>query len=468
MTCITTPLPPTSRWASLLIYAALLFGLNLPCASRLSASPLAKEIEVSLGGSSLFKLGIAAKKITLTDPTIAEVSIARGGLLLIGRKVGETNLVAYNDDTSETYLIKVSLPARAIQSELSSLFPFERNLRTRAVGGALVLEGSVSSIEVVSQIEEVALGYLKSPSIKALNVEPNVINLLSVQAQQQVQIDVRFAEVNRASLREIGTQLKFNPGGKINGGIIDTGTSAVGTFSLRTSAIGFPFEAALNLFAQRSLSRILAEPTLVAMSGERATFLAGGEQPIPVVGSLGVPNVDFKKFGIQLEFTPIVLANQTIELKTNVSISVLDKSQNLTIAGIDLPLFSTRASSTTVRLRSGQSFAVAGLLQDQLENVVDKMPGFGDIPILGALFNSRKYQRRETELVVVISARLVNPLNSAEIPPLPGEQGSQDPNDIGVFLMNIFEEDSPPYRGAQGRQARSEAFSPAGPMGFWR
>jgi pilus assembly protein CpaC len=190
-----------------------------------------------------------------------------------------------------------------------------------------------------------------------------------------------------------------------------------------------------------------------------------------VVGSLGVPNVDFKKFGIQLEFTPVVLANQTIELKTSVSISVLDKSQNLTIAGIDLPLFSTRASSTTVRLRSGQSFAVAGLLQDQLENVIDKMPGLGELPILGMLFNSRKYQRRETELVVVVSARLVNPLNGAEIPSLPGETGSRDPNDVGVFLMNIFEESAPAYKGAGSTAQlpqRRAAFTPSGPMGFWR
>lgn len=430
------------------------------------------EIEVSLGGSSLFKLGIAAKKLTLTDPTIAEVSVVQDKLLLIGRKVGETNLVAYNDQESETYLIKVTLPARAIQSELGSLFPYERDVRAKAVGGALILEGSVSSVEVVNQIEQVAIGYLKSPSIAALNVKPNVINLLSVKAQQQVQIDVRFAEVNRASLREVGASLKLNEGGSVAGGIIDRSTERIGDFSLRTSAIGFPFEATLNLFAQRSLSRILAEPTLVAMSGERATFLAGGEQPIPIIGSLGVPNVDFKKFGIQLEFIPTVLANQTIELKTEVSISVLDKSQNLTLGGVDLPLFSTRASGTTVRLRSGQSFAIAGLLQDQLENVVDKLPGLGDLPILGMLFNSRKYQRRETELVVLVSARLVNPINGAEVPPLPGEMGSRDPNDVGVFLMNIFEEKLPPHpaSGATPRAALpSEGpFSPAGPVGFWR
>ena len=174
----------------------------------------------------------------------------------------------------------------------------------------------------------------------------------------------------------------------------------------------------LRLLTEHSLSRTLAKPTLVAMSGEKATFLAGGEQPVPQVSGFGQPSVEYKKFGIQLDFSPIVLGDRTIELNTTMSVSVLDRSQGLEIGGVDVPLFRTRSSGTTVRLQHGQSFAIAGLLQDQLENVKRAVPGFGDIPILGVLFNSRAFERSETELVVVITARLVSPLNGANMPPI--------------------------------------------------
>ena len=331
--------------------------------------------------------------------------------------------------------------------------------------------------------EAVAIGYLMSPSIASLNVKPKVINLLKVQSQQQVQIDVRFAEVNRLSLREIGAS--FTGGEGEVGSNLDPNAngfkssygrqgSDFGKFLFRKTDISFPFEATLNLFAERSLSRTLAEPTLVALSGEKATFLAGGEQPVPQVSGLGVPSIEYKKFGIQLDFTPTVLANQTIELNTQMSVSVLDNSQVLSIAGTDVPLFKTRASGTTIRLVNGQSFAIAGLLQDQMENIMTYLPGLADIPILGMLFNSRRFQRRETELVIVITARLVNPVNTSELPPLPGAVGASDPSDVHVFLLNGFEPVPPPSRRVSkpGTRVISNSIpvgrTPSGKIGFWR
>ena len=430
---------------SLLLTLATLMGVfggfNLISVCQAQSYDAGRFVEVSLGGSTL--LDIRAKSVTLTDPTVAEITTATGSILLIGRKVGETNLIAATSEGNQTYLIKVSLPARAIQSELSMLFPYEKNTRARAVGGALVLEGTVSSIEVVTQMERVAEGYLLSPSIASLGVKPNVINLLTVKSQQQVQIDVRFAEVNRLSLREIGVQFSGNSSGRVG---VNAGKQGGGSFGelfvkmykdSNGNPLYFPFDATLRMFAERSLSRTLAEPTLVALSGEKASFLAGGEQPVPQVSGLGVPSIEYKKFGIQLDFSPTVLANQTIELSTQVSVSVLDNSQSISVNGTDLPLFRTRASGTTVRLKSGQSFAIAGLLQDQMENAMTYLPGLGQIPILGVLFNSRQFQRRETELVVVVSARLVNPINSTDLAPLPGAERS-DPSDVGVFLLNVL------------------------------
>ena len=480
------------------VFALALVAVGLIGVGSIYVSPtlcLAKTtygqvVEVSLGGSTL--IDVRARRVTLTDPTVAEISSATGGILLIGRKVGETNLIVSGEGTSETYLIKVSLPALAIQSEFSTLFPFEKDIRARAVGGALVLEGSVSSVQVVGQMERVAEGYLMSPSIASLGVKPNVINLLTVKSQQQVQLDVRFAEVNRLSLREVGVNFSGNSTGRVGGSYGSSSTAGFGELFVKMykdsegNPLDFPFEGALKMFAERSLSRTLAEPTLVALSGEKASFLAGGEQPVPQVSGLGVPSIEYKKFGIQLDFSPTVLSNQTIELSTQVSVSVLDNSQSLSINGADLPLFRTRASGTTVRLRSGQSFAIAGLLQDQMENAMTYLPGIGDIPILGMLFNSRQFQRRETELVVVVTARLVNPVNGADMPSVPGALESNDPNDVSVFLLNGFEakkrkirgqqrlrSDASPIDGSKDRAitqdaTRTSSRTPSGAMGFWR
>ena len=437
-----------------LCIASVLFSVL--AVSKGYAFDSSRVVEVSLGGSTI--LNMKPKSATLTDQTIAEISKSMEGILLIGRKVGETNLVVVSEAGSETFLIKVSLPALAIQSEIVSLFPNERDVRAKAVGGALVLEGTVSTIQVINQMEAVAKGYLLSPSIVSLGVKPNVINLLTVRSPQQVQIDVAFAEVNRSSLRQIGAMLEAGKAGNTgnfrfsstNGLSVSTG-SGFGEIFLNPDPSGrlpIPLGMTLKLLNEHSLSRTLAKPTLVAMSGEKASFLAGGEQPVPQVSGFGQPSVEYKKFGIQLDFSPIVLGDRTIELNTTMSVSVLDKSQGLQIGGTDVPLFRTRSSGTTVRLQHGQSFAIAGLLQDQLENVKRGIPGLGDIPILGLLFNSRQFQRNETELVVMVTARLVNPVNGANMPPLPGNE-SRDPNDVGVFLMNVFEESKMPKSSVQ-------------------
>ena len=464
------------RW---LITSLCLLGLQTQVFAQ---ADLGQVVEVSLGGSTVLEL--QAQRATLTDPTIAEIESASGGVLIIGRKVGETNLITTSSGVNQTYLIKVTLPARAIQSELIDLFPLEKNVRAKAVGGALVLEGSVSSTNVVSQIEEVAVGYLLSPSIAALGVKPNVINLLTVKSQQQVQLEVKFVEVNRISLREIGGSFTASKGlsefaGGYNpslvkdsvGNYVPTGmtNTSFGTLFLSARNSTFPFSATLNLFAERTLSRTIAEPTLVALSGQKASFLAGGEQPVPQVSGLGVPTVDYKKFGMMMDFTPIVLENQTIELATNVGVSALDFSQGLQINGTKVPLFKTRSSQTTVRLRSGQSFAIAGLLSDEMANSMRYMPGLGQIPILGALFSSKSFKRNETELLVVITARLVNPLEEGSALQLPSDS-IVDPNDLEFFILNLFESMDPPERKASPIQ-RSESEMPklpAGQVGFWR
>ena len=466
--------------------------MALLCASL--ASPVAAQemdrqvVEVSLGGSSVLSLGGARGKVTLTDPSIADVQSAGGDLLVIGRKVGETNLLMFGSGMRSSWLIKVTLPARAIQSELARLFPTD-DITARAVGGSLVLNGEVNSTPVVTQAEEVALGYLRSPSISSLGVLPNVINLLRVRSRQQVQLEVIFAEVNRRSIREIGVNLA----GQVESGRVSVATGLQDVAASRGQAgsvvadqvfkpavdnMGaiffgiadgaFPFAATLSLLSRRNLSRSLAEPTLVAMSGQSAEFLAGGEFPYSRSTGLGGTTVEFKPFGVELRFTPTVLADRTIQLQTTMAVSAPDPTLTIIADGVPTQGFKRRSSSTTVRLRDGQSFAIAGMLSDEMENIIHKVPGLGDIPVLGLLFSSKSFDRRETELVVVVSAHLVDPIDSDRMPPLPGENKTSDPTDWELFLLGLDEvkgkASSPRSTGAAARDRRAAS----GRLGFWR
>jgi len=454
-------------------------------------------IEVGLGGSSVVGLSGQVGRVTVTDPTIADASAASGGLLIVGRRVGETNLIMFGAGGQTTYLIKVTLPARAIQSELQVAFPKE-DIEARAVGGSLVLVGSVSSISVLENAEQVALGYLTSPSFQSLGVEPKVINLLRVKQKQQVLVEVKFAEVTRKSIRamDLNAATKMDSGrvavglgrgaGAVGGAAaVGAGPGAVGglseEYSMGTIFVGkstgkFPFAAALNLLSERTLARTLAEPTLVAVSGQSASFLAGGEYPVPVSGTaFSAPTVEYKPVGVEMSFHPTVLDDDTIELVTTTQVTARDPTlDNGTLAG-----FKKRMSSTTIRLRDGQSFAVAGVLTDEMENTLRQMPGLGELPILGMLFSSKDFQRRQTELIVVVTARLAEPLDPGQLPPLPGQDRVNDPSDVELFLLNLNEIDEPQPRSnpsAVGGGSSDDVESsmggasgrPVGPIGFWR
>ena len=211
---------------------------------------------------------------------------------------------------------------------------------------------------------------------------------------------------------------------------------------------------------QNSLSRTLAEPILVAMSGQEANFLAGGEIPFEVTTGLGQSNVQFKPYGVELSFSPTVLANDTIQLQTTVAMSAPDSSESVggTIG------FKRRSTSTTIRMRDGQSFAISGMLTDEMANVVREVPGLGSLPVLGILFKSKAFERQETELIVVVTARLVDPLEAEDMPPLPGEDLLSDPSDVQLFLLNVDETDQrKPLRRKRKRNRR-----PAGQVGFAR
>jgi len=335
-----------------------------------------------------------------------------------------------------------------------------------------VVSGVVPDAPTAERIEKVAASLAGGGA----NAPAPVINLLQVLGTQQVQLEVRFAEVSRSALRQMGLNLWARTGTGTNdvvGGMLGPATQPgpglapplssdptlagqlqlprglpvvqsplAGAFSLlfaTSSQSDVPLSGALSLLSERGFAKTLAEPTLVALSGQEATFLAGGEFPIPLTQALGQVYVDFKKFGIQLRFTPFVLGDETIQLKLSASVSDVDYTVGVRLNQVTVPGLTTRESSTTVRLRDGQGFAIAGLLSDRMRSTVDKLPGLGDLPILGALFRSVSFRHDETELLVVITAHLVTPRPRGEHIPVPGEDEVSDPSDLELFLLGTDE-----------------------------
>jgi pilus assembly protein CpaC len=216
---------------------------------------------------------------------------------------------------------------------------------------------------------------------------------------------------------------------------------------------GVQTDAIISALEQKGMARSLAEPNLVALSGDTASFLAGGEFPVPVPGALGQVTIDYKRYGVGLAFTPTVLAGGLINMKIEPEVSQLDTSNPVTVAGISIPPLIVRRASTTVELRDGQSFVIGGLLQSQGKNAISQLPWIGDVPVLGALFRSTQYQKNETDLAIIVTPRLVRPARPGDVIKTPLD-GSLPPNDADLFLMGKIEVSKPQARQWAGVPSR--------------
>jgi len=439
----------------------------------------ARDLSLEVGQNRLLVLSESIARVSVADPKVADLKvITPTQLLLTARGVGSTDLTLWN--RKDEPLVLALLVARnldALRRQLKDLFPSEK-ITVSAAGDLVVLSGEATDVRVPERAVEVA----------QLHAE-KVANLIRVSGNQQVQLDVKFSEVSRNSLREMGFNFFHkDAGGQFVAGAASSATapgvflnipgtgggvlpeiyppSNAGAYSLFFSGLpSFPFSAILSLLESNGLAKTLAEPTLVAMSWQEAKFLAGGEFPIPVASGLGAVNVMWKKFGIILSFTPTVVSDGILHLKLSTEVSDVDPTRSLTTGGVSIPGLTSRQSETTVRLSDGQSFAIAGLLSNRVRQQIDKLPILGDIPILGALFRSVQYRRDESELLVVITARLTKPVAPHELPRLPTDEEMNDPNDFQLFLLGTEgtgEPDQPPA-GEPGGKAPAE--QPAPPDG---
>jgi pilus assembly protein CpaC len=428
--------------------------------------PNAEVITVVVGRSAPIQTPGPTSRVAVTDPTIAGVQVLTPDQVLVqGLKVGSTDLILWGEDDRVTWQrrVVVTLDAESFRKGLQMLFP-TATLRVSESGEILVVQGLLRSADQADQLHR----YLDQRKV-------NYLDATSVAGIQQVQLQVRVAEVSRMALRTLGinafqTDNDFFWGqrvGSSGGGPIVpainigaaadqiagddlafvTGQGGIGASPLVTLFAGFPnsdMEIFLQALAENQYMRVLANPTLVALSGEEANFLAGGEFPIPVVqgGGTGLQStgitITYKEFGVRLRFRPVVLGDGGIRLYAVQEVSELTDVGAIIIQGFSVPALITRRGEATLELKSGQSFAMAGLLQytDAAQN--SRIPGLGDLPIIGPLFRSVRYKNQETELVILVTASLVEPMSMAKAPPLPGATYTP-PNDWELYLEGRIE-----------------------------
>lgn len=451
----------------------------------------ARQMSLEGGQNRLIVVSEQIGRIAVANPDVADLKvITPTQVLLTAKAPGTTDLTLWNRDNAPLVIaLEVVRNLEGLRKQLRELFPKE-DVSVSAAGDLVVVSGEVSDVRIPERIGEVARLHSN-----------RIANLVKVSGDQQVQLEVRFAEVARTGLRELGVNFfhKSQDGNRVGGAIssrtipgnfLNTinnpaipGTGPRGlagpglppdvsapafpnAFSLFLSQAGsFPFSVMLSLLEQNNLAKVLAEPTLVAMSGQEAKFLAGGELPIPLASSFGQVSVEWKKFGIQLQFTPTVIGD-AIHLKLRSEVSDIDPTNAIVVGGTSIPGLTSRQSETTIRLGDGQSFAIAGLLSDRVRSENARLPVLGSLPIIGALFRSSSYQRDESELIVVVTGRLARPVSPHELPPLPTDFERNDPSSASFFLLGSEGEPAPTSSSAA--PARDEKRGPSGERGFVR
>jgi pilus assembly protein CpaC len=406
-----------------------------PQAEPQASAPL----RVLVGKSLLINTTERLRRVSVTDPNVADALVVTPTQILVhGRAAGEVSLLIWDElERSRSFDLRVDVDVSAAAEEEKRVFPDEQ-IEVTPSRSAIVLSGHVSTEDVAKRAGMIADAYSK-----------NVVNVLTFGpvGAQEVLLEVKFAEVDRTAVLQLGTNL-FSLG---QGHTVATSTTGqFGGFSVSTSSTSttpaggttttaakptvnlsnplnlFLFRTDLDLGAviqalqQKNLLQILAEPNLIAVNGKEASFLAGGEFPFPIVqpgqGFTAV-TISFKEFGVRLKFTPVIMPNGNIHLRVVPEVSNLDFTNGLTISGFTVPAISTRRADTEFELQDGQSFVIAGLMDNRVTNIVNKVPGLGDIPILGNFFKSKNAQKSNTELMVLCTVRRISPSAQPEAPP---------------------------------------------------
>lgn len=405
------------KGVSVVMASAFLIQAGMPAAMAAvepgpAASSAVKELDLYQGKSILLKSELAVSRISVSDPAVADVKVlSPKEIYVLGKSTGLTNVTLWDKAKRvvAVYDIYVTTDVGVIQHEIKSVAN-GGVVRVRAVGHTLLLEGHVPDARTAAKVAELAEAIAgKKP-----------VNMLSVDGVQQVILEVKIAEVDRTLADRLGINLALNGAvGKIDWNMLSQFVGVDANGNQLTPNLGFNHKGgtgnAVGVEAQKQdgLVKILAEPNIVAMSGQEGSFLAGGEILIPVASTQGAVTLETKDFGVGLRFTPTVLEDGRINMRVLPEVTEVQGFQTVNVgtSSAVVPTLTTRRASTTVELRDGQSLAIGGLLKDNVKEAINRLPILGEIPILGALFRSSEYQTDRSELLIVVTPHLVKPLS---------------------------------------------------------
>ncbi|MEP2027471.1 MAG: type II and III secretion system protein family protein [Paracoccaceae bacterium] len=419
-------------------------------------------LNVPMNRAIVVESEVPFSELSIANPGIADISsLSDRTIYVLGKSPGLTTLTLLDGagQLITNVEVRVAADVSEFKERLRQILPGEQ-IEVRTANDGIVLSGVVSSIARLQRALDLAERYAPE----------RVSNLMSVGGVQQVMLKVRFAEMNRSVSKSLSSSLAIS-GTDVFGGTGDAASSIGAARSLsgltplqneNTGAFVFGFDVGsvqvallLEALEQKGMVRTLAEPNLTALSGQEATFLAGGEYPVPVAQDNDTVSIEFKPFGIQMNFIPRVVDADLINLEMAAEVSAIDPTNGFQLNGFQVDAFTVRRTSTTVELRDGESFAIAGLMLDDFKDENSQVPWLGDVPVLGALFRSAEYQRNQTELVIIISAHLVTPTRGEALA-LPTDRVTP-PTENSLFMYgNVASGERQKQKGAAGEVAKQD------------
>jgi len=416
------------RGLFVLLMSVLSFGLTVPALAQTVTYDLTTTsvMRINLPVSQAVTVVISAPvgKVVAADPTIADAQpITDSSIYLVGKNFGTTTVNLFSAEGKPIGLLAVEVGADTadISSSIRAAVPSAK-VTVSTVNGRVRLGGTVPDIETMDKVLAVVAQY----------GSPQIINTMTMVGGQQVNLEVRILEAQRDAGRELGISWSGSVGGTtVN--VADTSEGSFSQFMTGLIGSGINLNATINAMESKALVRTLAEPNLTTLSGVKASFLAGGEVPIRTADKNGNIALSYRQFGVLLGFTPLVLDNDRIQIHLQPEVSGLNG-----FSGAGDPIFNTRNLDATVELRDGQSFSVAGLLQTDNKLNQDQLPWIGDVPVLGSLFKSTSYKKHDTELVVIVTPRLVQPMTPGQVPATPLDQ-TRPANDVELFALGQME-----------------------------
>ncbi len=445
--------------------AALATTAMTPAAAevlRVATGQASSALNVPMNRAVVVESDISFAELSIANPGIADIStLSDKSIYVLGKAPGRTTLTLLSADGKliSNVEVHVTPDIAEFKERLQQILPGEK-IEVRTANDGIVLSGVVSSTAKLDRALDLANRYAPD----------RVSNLMVVGGTQQVMLKVRFAEMQRNVAKNLSSSLAINSNSGTVGGGVETGTwmpkgnnlATAGTsgitwrdnsnagMMLGFSAGAFEFGVLIEALESKGMVRTLAEPNLTALSGQEAKFLAGGEYPIPIPDDDGI-GIEYKPFGVELNFTPVVVDGDIINLTINAAVSSIDPTTALEANGFSINAFRRRETSTTVEMRDGESFAIAGLLQDDFRDLNGQVPWLGDVPIIGALFRSAEYQRSQSELVIIVTPHLVTPVNGEALA-LPTDR-VRIPTERELFL---FGDVAKTPKGAAGEVAKQD------------